>query len=166
MSDGDPSVSRAHLESIARSMRRIVSLTWSPGFRDRFDSRAGVDLGITESHIVWELAHRRAASPGELAAIVDLGAPSISKALARLKERGLVELQVDDRDRRARTASLTDAGRAAAEALETAGIRMLEAIVSGWQVRDLVDFADGIGRYADGLERFSTALARDLDDLS
>jgi DNA-binding MarR family transcriptional regulator/GNAT superfamily N-acetyltransferase len=68
---------------------------------------------LTESRLLWELAHREHCSATELARTLDLDAGYLSRLLGRLKERGLVRSSRSAQDARIAELALTAAGRRA-----------------------------------------------------
>jgi DNA-binding MarR family transcriptional regulator/GNAT superfamily N-acetyltransferase len=68
---------------------------------------------LTESRLLWELAHSDATSASDLAAALGLDAGYLSRLLAALRERGLVRAVRAKDDARRSALSLTAAGRKA-----------------------------------------------------
>jgi DNA-binding MarR family transcriptional regulator/GNAT superfamily N-acetyltransferase len=68
---------------------------------------------LTESRLLWELAHRTSATASELATALDLDAGYLSRLLRTFRERGLVRTTPSKDDARAQQLSLTAAGRKA-----------------------------------------------------
>lgn len=68
---------------------------------------------LTESRLLWELAHREHCSAAELARELDLDAGYLSRLLRRLKERGLLRSARSAQDARVVELSLSPAGRRA-----------------------------------------------------
>ena len=73
---------------------------------------------LTESRLLWELAHRDHCSAADLARELDLDAGYLSRLLRRLKERDLVHSTRSAQDGRVAELALTDAGRRAFAPLE------------------------------------------------
>lgn len=92
---------------------------------------------------------------GEVATRVGVTVPATSRLLRRLERRGLTTLSVDERDRRATRARLTDRGRsvrAAILAYRRAALRDVEAAVAE---PERLDLPAGLGAIAAELERFA-----------
>ncbi len=68
---------------------------------------------LAESRVLFELAHREASSPGDLAAALDLDAGYLSRILRRFERRGLLTRTAAATDGRRAVLALTDAGHAA-----------------------------------------------------
>jgi DNA-binding MarR family transcriptional regulator/GNAT superfamily N-acetyltransferase len=73
---------------------------------------------LTESRLLWELAHGPGRTASALAAELQLDAGYLSRLLAGLRERGLVKAQRAAHDGRQQLLSLTAAGRRAFAPLE------------------------------------------------
>lgn len=116
------------------------------------------DLGTTEARIVWELGYRGVARPSELALSMDIGAPSVTKAVTKLLARGLVAQTVDSHDRRVRRVELTRDGRLVAERLYGVGDDMIGQIVAGWSPAEVQEFTRQITEFLGGATRFAASL--------
>ncbi|MEZ5834013.1 MAG: helix-turn-helix domain-containing GNAT family N-acetyltransferase [Dongiaceae bacterium] len=71
----------------------------------------GSEFSLTEARIIYELAHREAATAAELAKSLDLDPGYLSRVLKSFLERGLVQRQTSDIDARQQVLSLTDKGQ-------------------------------------------------------
>lgn len=147
--DGQDDIGRIH-----EAVRVLVATVWSPGFRNRFTHVAGQELGLTEIRVLWELLLRGEMQPSRLAAVIDIGAPSISKAIVKLRERGLLTCERDGEDRRRRPVRLSPEGTTAARQLYDAGLVMHTQLLDGWPAEDRE-------RFAELLERYTAALSHD-----
>ncbi len=74
---------------------------------------------LTESRLLWELAHAEALTATELARTLELDAGYLSRLLTGLKARGLVRSTRSKHDARQQPLSLTAAGRRAFAPLDT-----------------------------------------------
>ena len=83
---------------------RIVGRRYDQAFRP---------LGITNGQfsILMALSRPEPAGMAELAEILGMDRTTLTAALKPLERRGLLQLEADTRDRRARRMALTDAGR-------------------------------------------------------
>jgi MarR family 2-MHQ and catechol resistance regulon transcriptional repressor len=87
---------KAHWSMARHAERSIVSL----------------DMCISDFGILEVLLHKGPQSVGEIGRRIDLTSGSITTAIDRLEQRGLVARAVDASDRRARMVHLTSDGRA------------------------------------------------------
>ncbi len=92
---------------------------------------------------------------GEVAARVGVTLPATSRLLRRLERRGLTTLSVDESDRRATRARLSDRGRTVREAILARRRAALREIATGLPQVDGLDLASGLRAIASELERFA-----------
>jgi len=88
----------------------VVSHRMSRGLADRYETRFGIS--IPEWRCLAVLTRSGRLTAGELAERTSLDKVQVSRAIARLKARALVEREVDARDRRAVRLSITASGEA------------------------------------------------------
>ncbi len=88
----------------------VLSRRVSRGLARRFEQRFGIS--IPEWRCLAVLARRGPRGAGDLAERTWLDKVQVSRAVARLNDRGLVERAVDPKDRRAVRLSITPAGAA------------------------------------------------------
>ena len=92
---------------------------------------------------------------GEVSARVGVTLPATSRLLRRLERRGLVALAVDEQDRRATRARLTDSGVAVRAAILGHRQAVLREIVATLSDPERLDLADGLAAIASELDRFA-----------
>jgi DNA-binding MarR family transcriptional regulator len=92
---------------------------------------------------------------GEVAARVGVTMPATSRLLRRLERRGLTTLAVDELDRRATRARLSDRGRATRAAILADRRAALREIAVGLQQDEDLDLASGLRAIAVRLEPFA-----------
>lgn len=126
--------------SLARSLDAFVRTWWRSQTRQAVIQAAGVDLGQTDTDVLWDLEASGASRPQMIAARVRIGAPSITKAAARLTEAGLVTAAPDPHDGRATLLSLTDAGTAVVARLRAAGDEIIGGMVTDWSAQEISEF--------------------------
>ena len=91
---------------------------------------AGAGLSLTEARVLWELAHRPGLQARSLAQELGLNAGYISRLLARLQRRGLVQAQRSVQDARQKPLSLTAAGRRSFAALNQRAQTQVQALLA------------------------------------
>lgn len=89
--------------------------------------RHGLRLG--QDHLLAALWEEDGQTPGQIAAIINVTTPAVTKAATRMAEAGLLTRRPDDQDNRLVRLWLTDAGRALQEPIE-AERRLLEDTVT------------------------------------
>ena len=92
---------------------------------------------------------------GEVAARVGVTLPATGRLLRRLERRGLMALSVDELDRRATRARLTDRGRTVRETILAHRRTALRQIAAGLPRSEQLRIKDGLRAIAAGLEQFA-----------
>lgn len=92
---------------------------------------------------------------GLVASRVGVTLPATSRLLRRLERRGLTTLAVDEHDRRATIAYLTDRGREVRDAILSHRRLALGKIASALPDLDHLDLATALGAVATEIERFA-----------
>ena len=109
----------------------------------------GTEFGLTETRVLYELAHRRQLTATTIAQELKLDPGYLSRILRSFERRGLVRRTTSVEDRRRSTLALTPRGRATfrrLDALATAHVgRMLEAL-PGPRQAELVRALDQVHR--------------------
>ena len=96
---------------------------------------AGAGLSLTEARVLWELAHRPGLQARSLAQELGLNAGYISRLLARLQRRGLVQAQRSVQDAGKKPLSLTAAGRRSFAALNQRAQTQVQALLAMTRIR-------------------------------
>jgi DNA-binding MarR family transcriptional regulator len=78
----------------------------------RFFAEQGVDLQPAQAPLLLAVETHGPISVGDLAAVVGVAQPGVTRALSRLTERGLVAVDRGERDQRQKAVRLTPAGQA------------------------------------------------------
>ena len=92
---------------------------------------------------------------GEVATRVGVTVPATSRLLRRLEQRGLTTLSVDEHDRRATRARLTERGRSVRAAILGHRRAALREVVSALHDPERLDLRDGLRAIATELEGFA-----------
>ncbi|MGY1721574.1 MarR family winged helix-turn-helix transcriptional regulator [Blastococcus sp. SYSU DS0533] len=88
---------------------------------------------------------------GALAELVHADPSTVSRHVAGLVEQGLVRRVADESDGRASRLVVTDAGRAAVDALHRERTAHLERVTAGWDADALATFTTLFGRLIDDI---------------
>lgn len=134
----------AAVDSAVELLEQQLALLWR---RERSMSRqmardAHPDMGPAAYGLLAVLQREGPLRLSDIAAILDLGKPSLSRQITSLEHRGLLRKETDPRDARARTLSLTPAGTTHLEAARRSRARALHRQLSGWDINDLTTLAD------------------------
>lgn len=88
------------------------------------------NFSLTESRLLWELAHADHLTASDLARLLELDAGYLSRLLAGLKDRGLIRSTRSADDARQHHLALTDAGRRAFAPLDTRSRAEVDALLA------------------------------------
>lgn len=139
------------LQIVARSVTLVR-------VHERLLQAAGVRVDRAGAALLHELhVHHSALRVTELAELLGVDAPAITRKVQRLEQTGLVVRHADPDDRRATCIELTPAGRRTLGRMRDARRAWLGRLFEGWGDADLAAFASL-------LARFSCALEHDVHD--
>ena len=127
-------------EQLPRFMRLVHALKSQPEVRDR----AALVL-------LYPLVRQGPIRQGTLAELVHADPSTVSRHVAALVEQGLVRRVADESDGRASRLVVTDAGRAALDALRAERTAHLEQVTADWDPADLATLTTLFGRLLDDL---------------
>ncbi len=152
---GTPPANVAAANALAVDLERIVMGSVALTTLALEEAGAGFELTFTQWRALLVLGESdEGARIGEVAARVRVTLPATSRLLRRLERRGLTALAVDDQDRRATRARLTDRGRAMREAILAYRRAAIMDLARVLPEPGLVSLADGIRAIAIELDRF------------
>jgi DNA-binding MarR family transcriptional regulator len=139
------------LQTVARSITQVR-------LHERLLRLAGVRLDRAGATLLFKLSAKGdSLRVTDLAEILGVDTPTVTRKVQQLERDGLVVRQTDPDDRRASRIRLTPAGRRTIERVRRARRAWLEQLLHEWDDDDLSALADLLGRFAQDLER-------DLDD--
>lgn len=123
--------------------------------RDRTIAHAKASVGIDPAAYacLFRLLSDGSMRSGALAEVMYTDPSTVSRQVAQLVGRGLVERQPDPTDGRASVLAVTDAGRAAAGRIRAGRNERLGRLLEDWPVDDLRDFARLMDRFVSDYER-------------
>ncbi len=143
-------------DALAGCMERITVAAVALTARALAGADGGADLTFPQWRAVVVLGERADGTRvGEVAARVGVTIPATSRLLRRLARRGLVALGVDEQDRRATRARLTDDGVAVRAAILGHRQAVLREVVATLSDPEHLDLADGLATIAAELDRFA-----------
>lgn len=103
----------ASIESQEDLFDALVTLvtTWSSPRTQRFVADSvGVDLAVSDTQVLYTIGRFAGARPADVADELGITRPTMSKAITRLEEQGLIERRVGETDRRSVSLMLTSSG--------------------------------------------------------
>lgn len=151
-----PTTHLAAADALAADLERIAVGAVGLTTRALTQAHAGFELTFPQWRALLVLGEgEEGARIGEVAARVGVTLPATSRLLRRLERRGLTTLAVDEQDRRATRARLTDRGREVRAAILAHRRAAMREIADALAEPDRLDLASGLRAISAGLERFA-----------
>jgi DNA-binding MarR family transcriptional regulator len=151
-----PTADRAFADALAADLERIAVGAVDLTTRALTHAAAGFDLTFPQWRALLVLGEEQdGARIGAVAARVGVTLPATSRLLRRLERRGLTTLAIDEQDRRATRARLTDRGREVRAAILAHRRAAMQEIAGTLAAPDRLDLASGLRAIAAGLDRFA-----------
>ena len=111
------------------------------------------DITHMDSKVLGFFAHHPGATQSDLAAHSGRDKGQLARLIGGLKERGLLQAQADEEDRRTVRLSLTPQGRASQQALQRQGRRVANTAVAGLSAEERAQLVALLRRVRSNLER-------------
>ena len=138
---------RALSEQVPRFMRLVHALKTQAAKNDSGDRAALV--------LLFPLVRLGPLRQGALAELVHADPSTVSRHVAALVERGLVQRLADESDGRASRLHVTDAGHAALDAFRRDRESHFAQVTADWDVADLTALTSLFGRFLDDMSATS-----------
>jgi DNA-binding MarR family transcriptional regulator len=138
---------RALSEQVPRFMRLVHALKSQAAKNDSGDRAALV--------LLFPLVRLGPLRQGALAELVHADPSTVSRHVAALVERGLVQRLADESDGRASRLHVTAAGHAALDAFRRDRENHFAQVTAGWDASDLTALTDLLGRFLDDMSATS-----------
>jgi DNA-binding MarR family transcriptional regulator len=130
-------------EQVPRFMRLVHALKTQAAKNDSGDRAALV--------LLFPLVRLGPLRQGALAELVHADPSTVSRHVAALVDRGLVQRVADESDGRASRLHVTDAGHAALDAFRRDRENHFAQVTAGWDVADLAALTTLLGRFLDDM---------------
>lgn len=144
----DSAVSPETIE-LEQAVNRMAHLLTRTRRHERMKIASGVPLDRATMAVLRQLDESGAIRPGELAALLQVEAPHVTRQAHLLEKAGLATRVPDPDDRRAQLIELTPSGRAAADRIRAASRRAVQAALAQWSPRELHDCGTLLRRLVD-----------------
>ena len=149
-------MARSGVDSLAEDLERIAVGAVGLTTRALALADTGLELTFPQWRALLVLGEESdGARIGEVAARVGVTLPATGRLLRRLERRGLTALPIDELDRRATRARLTDRGRTVRETILAHRRAALRQIAAGLPRYEQLRIKDGLRAIAAGLEQFA-----------
>jgi DNA-binding MarR family transcriptional regulator len=123
----------------------------------RLLAAAGNDVESAAQVLLHTVAAEGPLRASALAASVQADLSTVSRQVAALVGRGLLERQADQLDGRASLLAVTDAGRAAIAEHEQGRQAFFDEVLAGWSTEEMRQFAQQLERFTAAYEHVHTA---------
>jgi DNA-binding MarR family transcriptional regulator len=135
------------LQTVSRAITQVR-------LHERILRFAGVRLDRAGAALLYKLSiGGDALRITDLAELLDVDAPSVTRKVQQLERDGMVTRQTDPDDRRATRIRMTPAGRRVLERMLRARRDWLERLLIGWDDNDLSTLAALLSQFAEELDR-------------
>ncbi|WP_245568762.1 MarR family winged helix-turn-helix transcriptional regulator [Nocardia concava] len=156
MNDDDPAITDqtdiddGQIDAIAFEIARLTKL------RDRTNAQIATlthgEIEPAAFGILFQLIHTGPVRSGALAEALYSDASTISRQVASLVKRGLIERRADPSDGRVSVLDVTEAGRTVAAQIRVRRNDSLRQMLEGWTPGERDIFSDLLRRFVDGYE--------------
>jgi len=151
-----PGAEHSDADAMTDDLERIVVGAVGLTTRSLASADAGFELTFPQWRAILVLGEADdGARIGEVATRVGGTLPATSRLLRRLEGRGLTSLAVDERDRRATRARLSERGQEVRAAILEHRRAALRQVAGGLPDRGRIDLASGLASVATELERYA-----------
>jgi DNA-binding MarR family transcriptional regulator len=123
----------------------------------RLNAAAGDDVESAAQGLLHVVAAEGPLRASALASSVHSDLSTVSRQVAALVSRGLLERQADQCDGRASLLAVTGAGRAAIAEHERGRQAFFDEVLAGWTTREMHQFAEQLERFTAAYDRIHTA---------
>ncbi len=136
------------IDRIEQALGVIVRQTRSSRFSEAVRERAGIHLDRATYMVLVAISRLAPARLSDIATDLAVDVSTISRQVAALEQKGLIDRQGDPDDRRASRISLSAAGEHLTEKLRAAWRSTVADALDSWSERDLARLAPLIERFA------------------
>jgi DNA-binding MarR family transcriptional regulator len=148
--------SQSRVDALTDQLERVVVGAVGLTTRALAETDTGIELTFGQWRALLVIGEDPdGARVGEVAARVGVTVPATSRHLRRLERRGLTTLSVDEQDRRATRARLTDRGRTVRQAILAHRRTALREIVARLPSTRASNLETGLQAIATELERYA-----------
>jgi DNA-binding MarR family transcriptional regulator len=141
------------LRRIEAALLGIMRTTATRRAHGRWTKQAGIDIGYVEFRILSAVCSAGRARSSEIAKLLDIEPPLVSREVGRLEDQGLVIRTPDGSDGRVRNIEATPAGRKIHERYRATLEMNIDAALRAWSESELEQLAVLLERFANDVTR-------------
>jgi DNA-binding MarR family transcriptional regulator len=151
-------LSDAELKRVASSMSILSRAFTLSRPHEQLIREAGVRLDRAGSALLFKLrAHGECARVSDLAQLLDVDTPAVTRKIQQLERLGYVAITPDVDDKRAKRVAITKSGEKTIERIMLAGNHRLSRLFEGWTKEEVSIFSSS-------LDKFVHALANEMEN--
>jgi DNA-binding MarR family transcriptional regulator len=142
------------IDGVEKALQIVGRGVMQVRMHERILQSAGVRVDRSGASLLYKLrSHGDSQRVTELADLLGVDAPTVTRKIQQLEREGLVDRHPDPDDRRATQIHLTPAGKKTLDKVMKAKLSWLEGVLKNWNEEDLETFSGLLGRFAEDLEQ-------------
>jgi DNA-binding MarR family transcriptional regulator len=145
-------LSDAELKRVASSMSILSRAFTLSRPHEQLIKEAGVRLDRAGSALLFKLrAHGESARVSDLAQLLDVDTPAVTRKVQQLERLGYVAITPDVDDKRAKRVAITKSGEKTIERIMLAANHRLSRLFEGWTQEEVTIFSSSLDKFAHAL---------------
>ncbi|MGH3732463.1 MAG: MarR family winged helix-turn-helix transcriptional regulator [Acidimicrobiales bacterium] len=155
---GAATLSEEQLSAVASSMSTLSRAFTLSRPHEQLTKAAGVRLDRAGSVLLFRLRlHGGPARVSDLAEILDVDAPAVTRKIQQLERLGYLSSAPDTEDKRAKRITLTTSGEKTLQRIMLAANQRLARLFEGWSEEE-------VARFSSSLDRFANAITEEMEN--
>jgi DNA-binding MarR family transcriptional regulator len=150
----EATLSDAELKRVASSMSILSRAFTLSRPHEQLIKEAGVRLDRAGSALLFKLrAHGESARVSDLAQLLDVDTPAVTRKIQQLERLGYVAITPDVDDKRAKRVTITKSGEKTIERITLAANHRLARLFEGWSKEEVTIFSSSLDKFAHALTK-------------
>ena len=147
-------LSDTELKRVASSMSILSRAFTLSRPHEQLIKEAGVRLDRAGSALLFKLrAHGESARVSDLAQLLDVDTPAVTRKVQQLERLGYVTITPDVDDKRAKRVAITKSGEKTIERIMLAANHRLSRLFEGWTKEEVTIFSSSLDKFAHALTK-------------
>jgi DNA-binding MarR family transcriptional regulator len=147
-------LSDTELKRVASSMSILSRAFTLSRPHEQLIKEAGVRLDRAGSALLFKLrAHGESARVSDLAQLLDVDTPAVTRKVQQLERLGYVAITPDVDDKRAKRVAITKSGEKTIERIMLAANHRLSRLFEGWTKEEVTIFSSSLDKFAHALTK-------------